>query len=84
MRLIGSAELGRARRAHTSLRARAPGLHDSTPLVRQLAAKVGRLLDLDGESRALLDMSVRARDVGMVALPDTVVFARKRPRTGDS
>ena len=60
-----------------SLRARAPGLHDSTPLVRQLAAKVGRLLDLDTESRALLDMSVRVRDVGMVALPDTVVLACK-------
>ena len=59
-----------------SLRARAPGLHASTPLVRQLAAKVGHILLLDGETRALLELSVRVRDVGMVALPDTVVLAQ--------
>jgi putative nucleotidyltransferase with HDIG domain len=58
------------------LRARAPGLHASTPLVRKLAAKVGQRLGLDGETSALLDLSVRVRDVGMVALPDTVVLAQ--------
>ena len=60
-----------------SLRARAPGLHDSTPLVRRIAGRVGRMLQLDDDERALLDMSVRVRDVGMVALPDAVVLAQK-------
>ena len=59
-----------------SLRARAPGVHASTPMVRQLAVKVGRNLDLDAEAEALLDISVRVRDIGMVALPDAVVLAR--------
>src|ERR1700727_2713044 len=62
-----------------ALRARAPDLHASTPLVRELAAKVGQKLGLDGESVALLDLSVRVRDVGMVTLPDSVVFATRRP-----
>jgi putative nucleotidyltransferase with HDIG domain len=62
-----------------TLRARAPGLHASTPMVRELAAKVGRELRLDAQSFALLDLSVRVRDVGMVALPDSVVFATARP-----
>ena len=60
----------------TSLRARAPGLHGSTRMVRQLAGKVGQTLGLDAEEQALLDVSVRVRDVGMVALPDAVVLAR--------
>jgi len=58
-----------------SLRARAPGLHASTPLVRQLAARVGRELSLDAQAHAQLDVAVRIRDVGMIALPDSVVLA---------
>lgn len=58
-----------------ALRARAPDMHASTPLVRQLAAKVGRELRLDPPARALLDVAVRLRDVGMIALPDSVVLA---------
>ena len=62
-----------------ALRARAPGLHASTPMVRELAAKVGRELRLGAQSSALLDLSVGVRDVGMIALPDSVVFATARP-----
>ena len=59
----------------SALRARAPGVHDSTPLVRQLAVKVAQELGLDAQSRSLLDLCVRVRDVGMIALPDEVVLA---------
>jgi putative nucleotidyltransferase with HDIG domain len=55
--------------------ARLPGLHASTPLVQALAARVGRQLGLDSRSAALLDVSVRLRDIGMVALPDSVVLS---------
>jgi HD-GYP domain-containing protein (c-di-GMP phosphodiesterase class II) len=44
-------------------------------MVRQLAARVGRELGLDAHIQTLLDVAVRLRDVGMVALPDTVVLA---------
>ena len=57
-------------------RARCPGLHATTPVVRRLAAKLARTLALDAETAALLDLSVRVRDVGMVALPDAVVLAQ--------
>jgi putative nucleotidyltransferase with HDIG domain len=59
----------------SALRARAPGVYSSTPTVRQLAVKVGRELGLDAQSRSLLDLCVRVRDVGMIALPDEVVLA---------
>jgi putative nucleotidyltransferase with HDIG domain len=58
-----------------ALRARAPGVHASTPMVRQLAVKLGRELGLDGRNQALLDVAIRVRDVGMVAVPDAVVLA---------
>ena len=58
-----------------ALRARAPGLHASTPMVRELAAKVGRELRLDAQSSALLDLSVRVRDVGMAVVIQRVVEA---------
>ena len=58
-----------------ALNARAPGVHASTPLVRQLARGVGRMLELDAEALAILDVAVRVRDVGMIALPDEVVLA---------
>lgn len=57
-----------------ALRARAPGVHASTPMVRQLATKVARELGLDAQTETLLDLSIRVRDVGMIALPDTVVL----------
>jgi putative nucleotidyltransferase with HDIG domain len=57
------------------LRARAPGVHASTPMVRQLAVKVSRELVLDAQNQALLDVATRVRDVGMVAVPDAVVLA---------
>jgi HD-GYP domain-containing protein (c-di-GMP phosphodiesterase class II) len=58
-----------------ALKERAPGLHASTPLVAQLAHRLGRELGLDVQSQALLAVAVRIRDIGMVALPDTVVLA---------
>ena len=58
-----------------ALRVRAPGVHASTTLVRQLAVKVSRELGVDGTGQTLLDLAVRVRDVGMVALPDRVVLA---------
>jgi HD-GYP domain-containing protein (c-di-GMP phosphodiesterase class II)/DNA-binding CsgD family transcriptional regulator len=59
---------------------RAPGLHESTPLVAQLAARLGRELNLDAQARSLLDVSVRVRDIGMVTLADAVVLST-RPLT---
>jgi putative nucleotidyltransferase with HDIG domain len=58
-----------------ALRVRVPGVHASTPLVRQLAARVSRELGLDGQTQALLDIAARLRDVGMLGLPDSVVLA---------
>jgi putative nucleotidyltransferase with HDIG domain len=58
-----------------ALAARAPGVHASTPMVRQLALKVGRELGLDAEVEAHLDLAVRIRDVGMIGLPDSVALA---------
>ena len=62
---------------------RAPGVHASTPLVRQLAANVSREFGLDAETRTLLDLAVRTRDVGMIALPDHVVLATTRLSPAD-
>jgi putative nucleotidyltransferase with HDIG domain len=58
-----------------ALALRAPGVYASTPLVRQLAIKVSRELGLDAETKMLLDLSVRVRDIGMLALADGVVRA---------
>jgi putative nucleotidyltransferase with HDIG domain len=57
-----------------ALYTRAPGVHASTPLVRQLALKVSRQAGLDAHGEALLDLAVRVRDVGMLGLPDNVVL----------
>jgi putative nucleotidyltransferase with HDIG domain len=62
----------------TALRGRAPGVYASTPLVGQLASRLGRELSIDDRSRALLDVAVRVRDIGMLALTDAVVLATKR------
>jgi putative nucleotidyltransferase with HDIG domain len=61
-----------------ALKARAPGVYASTPLVGQLASRLGRELSLDARSLALLDVAVRVRDIGMIALSDTVVLATRR------
>lgn len=74
--LVGSA-------LEAMLRARAPGVHASTPMVRQLAANVSRRLDLDAQTQALLDLAARVRDIGMVALPDRVVLATTRLAPAD-
>jgi HD-GYP domain-containing protein (c-di-GMP phosphodiesterase class II) len=60
-----------------AIKVRAPGVHASTPMARRLAAKVGRKLGLDSQTKTLLDVAVRVRDVGMLGLPDTVVLATK-------
>jgi putative nucleotidyltransferase with HDIG domain len=57
-----------------AIKARAPGVHASTPMVRGLAARVCDALELDGEDRDLIDICVRVRDAGVIALPDAVVL----------
>ena len=44
-------------------------------MVRQLALQVSRQLGLDAQIEAHLDLAVRVRDVGMIALPDSVALA---------
>lgn len=58
-----------------ALRSRAPGMHATTPMVRRLAVKLSRHLDLDPVLEAQIDLCAQVRDVGMIALPDTVVLA---------
>ncbi len=57
-----------------ALKARAPAIYASTPLVAHLARRIGRELGLDEQSQTLLDVSVRVRDIGMLSLPYTVVL----------
>ena len=61
-----------------ALKARAPGAQASTDLVVRLVSRVGRELELDAQTRALLEVAARVRDVGMLALPDSVVLATWR------
>ena len=56
-----------------ALRARAPAQHAGTRLVRKLAAQVSRLIGLDATERLAVDVCAQVRDVGMIALPDSVV-----------
>jgi putative nucleotidyltransferase with HDIG domain len=58
-----------------ALRARALGAQTTTPLVALLAGRVAKELGLDAGSRALLEIAVRTRDIGMIALPDSVLLA---------
>jgi putative nucleotidyltransferase with HDIG domain len=62
-----------ARGLEAALEARAPGVYASTPLVCELAVRLGRALGLDSDDLALLDISARIRDIGMIGLPDRVV-----------
>lgn len=57
-----------------ALRTRAPAHHAGTPLVRKLAAKVSGQLGLDADERLAVDVCAQVRDVGMIALPDSVVL----------
>ena len=57
------------------LKARAPGVHASTPMVRELAVRAASRLGLDHGELTLVDLCSRLRDVGMLALPDSVVLA---------
>lgn len=56
------------------VRARAPGVYASTPTVRELAVRVSRNLGLDESAQILADVCARVRDVGMIALRDSVVL----------
>jgi HD-GYP domain-containing protein (c-di-GMP phosphodiesterase class II)/DNA-binding CsgD family transcriptional regulator len=58
-----------------ALKARAPGVHASTPMVRELAVRACGRLGLDHSELTLVDLCSRVRDVGMLALPDSVVLA---------
>ncbi|MDX6669029.1 MAG: hypothetical protein QOK04_2409 [Solirubrobacteraceae bacterium] len=60
-----------------ALRVRAPRFHAPTPLVRRLAAALGQRLGLDAAALVDLDLAVTVRDVGMIALPDTLVKSEK-------
>jgi putative nucleotidyltransferase with HDIG domain len=57
-----------------SLRTRAPDHYASTPMVRQLAIRVGHRVGLDATQLKELDLAVRVRDIGMVGLPDALVL----------
>jgi putative nucleotidyltransferase with HDIG domain len=65
-----------------ALRARAPGLYSSTPVVRRLASATSARLELSGTQQSLADLCGRVRDIGMIGLPDVVVLARG-PLTGE-
>ena len=54
---------------------RAPAVHASTPMVRELSVQIARQLGLDGSDQALVEGCARVRDVGMLGLPDEVVLA---------
>jgi putative nucleotidyltransferase with HDIG domain len=57
-----------------ALKTRAPALHASTPLVRKLAIRVSRRLGLDEHDERLVDVCAQLRDIGMIGLPDSVIF----------
>jgi putative nucleotidyltransferase with HDIG domain len=66
---------GIARALEAAMRLRAPGVHASTPMVRELSVRICRQLGLDERLQGLVDLSARVRDVGMVGLPDAVVLS---------
>lgn len=61
-----------------ALRARAAGLHSSTPLVRRIAVAIHRALGLDPRTRGVVDLCAQVRDAGLIALPDDVVLSTGR------
>jgi HD-GYP domain-containing protein (c-di-GMP phosphodiesterase class II)/DNA-binding CsgD family transcriptional regulator len=65
------------------LRVRAPGVHASTPMVRELAVRLCRSLGLGERDQSLVEVCARVRDVGMLALPDSVVLATRTLEPAD-
>jgi HD-GYP domain-containing protein (c-di-GMP phosphodiesterase class II)/DNA-binding CsgD family transcriptional regulator len=58
-----------------ALRARMPRAQASTGMVRELVGRIARRLGLSDAEVVVGDLSARVRDIGMLALPDSVVFA---------
>lgn len=75
---LTAAQLASVEALEAALRARAPGAHGSTALVRQIATAIARALGLPERARELVDVCVRVRDVGMIGLPDAVVLSTGR------
>jgi HD-GYP domain-containing protein (c-di-GMP phosphodiesterase class II)/DNA-binding CsgD family transcriptional regulator len=67
----------------SALRARAPVLASGTPLVRKLALRVSRQLGLDEQEQLLADLGAQLRDIGMIALPDSVILKTDPLTPGD-
>jgi len=70
---VGSAAITAAA-LEATLKTRAPALHASTPLVRKLAVRVSRRLGLDAHDEHMVDVCAQLRDIGMIGLPDSVIF----------
>ncbi len=64
-----------AKALEAALSARAPGVPVSTDLIVKLAFRLGRELDLDAPTQALLEVAARVRDIGMLGLPDSVLLS---------
>lgn len=84
---VGTGATGEAARAACDsleawLRARAPRIHDSTPMVRQLSIKVADELGLDHDDQSLVELSAQVRDIGMIGLPDEVILNTGRLSPG--
>ena len=75
---LAAADKTAATALEVALRERAPGVHDSTPLVRRIVAAIGRGLSLEPGARELVDLCAQVRDVGMIGLADEVVLATGR------
>jgi putative nucleotidyltransferase with HDIG domain len=61
-----------------ALRARAPGIQATTELVVRLVARMGRELGFGQPAEELLESAARVRDIGMLALPDSMVLTTTR------
>ncbi len=57
-----------------ALRVRAPTHHSGTPLVRKLARQVCRGLGVEEPEALMVDACAQLRDVGMLALPDSLIL----------
>jgi HD-GYP domain-containing protein (c-di-GMP phosphodiesterase class II)/DNA-binding CsgD family transcriptional regulator len=57
------------------LRLRAPAIHASTPMVARLSRRLAERLGRGPEDQALVVLCARVRDIGMVALPDSLLAA---------
>ncbi len=66
-----------------ALSVRAPTLHTGTPLVRKLARRVSRALGLGEPETLLVDVCAQLRDVGVIALSDSVILKTGPLSPGD-